>query len=61
MVNESEYNKLINDKKILEKRNEMIMEEIHFMKKKYEEERGRSLSTMRNEENNRLRGMEMEL
>ena len=61
MVNESEYNKLINDKKILEKRKEMIMEEIHFMKKKDEEEKGRSLSTTRNEENNRLRGMEMEL
>lgn len=46
---------------MLEKRNEMIMEEIHGMKKRFEEEKGRSLSVTRHEEFSRLRTLESEL
>ena len=43
---------------MLEKRNDMIMEEIHKMKKTYEEEKGRSLSFTRGEEFNKVRSLE---
>lgn len=39
----------------------MIMEEIHGMKKRFEEEKGRSMSFTRNEDFNKVRTLESEL
>jgi chromosome segregation ATPase len=58
---EGELGRAVQERKMLEKRNEMIMEEIHGMKKRFEEEKGRSLSVTRHEEFSRLRTLESEL
>jgi len=39
----------------------MVMEEIHTMKKRFEEEKGRSMSYTRNEDSHKVRVLESDL
>ena len=58
---EAERGRWGQDRRMLEKRNEMVMEEIHTMKKKFEEEKGRSMSYTRNEDSHKVRVLESDL
>ena len=57
---ESELSKAEKEKRMVEKKADMIMEEMYGMKKKLEEEKGRSISFNRAEETNRIRWLENE-
>ena len=59
---ENEMNRLVQETRQAEKRSEMMMEEMHGMKKRYEEEKGRSLSFTRTSEDfNKVRTLECEV
>ena len=58
MAQEGELARAVQERRVLEKRMEMVMEEMHSMKKRYEEEKGRSISFTRNEDLHRVRTME---
>ena len=58
---ENEVARTGQERRVLEKRMEVVMEEMHSMKKRYEEEKGRSVSFTRGEDLHRLRTLESEL
>lgn len=58
---EARLGEVLQEKKALEKFKAVTMEEMHSMKKRFEEEKGRSLTITRNEEFYKVRGLESEL